>query len=213
MTSQTIDIHGAVDAKFEEVREAFARNFEEHNERGAAVSVRVDGERVVDLWGGYADAEGDRPWERDTIVNVYSTTKGVTAICAHILADRGELDLDAPVVQYWPEFGAHGREAIPVRWLLSHQAGLVAVDPQLKPGDGLDWDTMIAALEQTKPQWDPGTKNGYHMVTFGWLVGEVVRRISGAASLGAFLRDEIATPLAWTSSSARQRRRTTGSRR
>ena len=195
MTTPAIEIQGTCDPKFEQVREAFARNFEEHSERGAAVAVRVEGEAVVDLWGGYADREGDRPWERDTIVNVYSTTKGMTAICAHILADRGELDIDAPVVRYWPEFGQHGKEAIPVRWLLSHQAGLVAVDPQLEDGAGLDWETMIGALEDTTPQWEPGTKNGYHMVTFGWLVGEVVRRISGAPSLGAFFRDEVAEPL------------------
>jgi CubicO group peptidase (beta-lactamase class C family) len=195
VTAQAIEIHGTVHPDFEEVREAFAHNFEAHGERGAAVAVRVDGEPVVDLWAGHADPEGDRPWERDTIVNVYSTTKGMTAICAHILADRGELDLDAPVVEYWPEFGAHGKQEIPVRWLLTHQAGLVAVDPELGPGDALDWDTMISALEQTAPQWEPGTKNGYHMVTFGWLVGEVVRRVSGAPSLGAFFRSEVAEPL------------------
>ena len=122
-------------------------------------------------------------------------TKGMTATCAHILADRGLLDYDAPVAQYWPEFAAHGKESIPVRWLLSHQAGLVAVDLPLKPRDHERWDIMIHALEETTPQWEPGTKNGYHMITFGWLVGEVVGRISGAASLGTFFREEITGPL------------------
>lgn len=188
-------VHGECDERFGAVRDAFQRNFAEHGERGAAVAVRIDGESVVDLWAGFAGRDGDRPWERDTIVNVYSTTKGMVAVCAHILADRDELDFDAPVARYWPQFAGHGKDAIPVRWLLSHQAGLVAVDPRLGPGDALNWETMIRALEETAPQWEPGTKNGYHMVTFGWLVGEVVRRISGAASLGAFFRQEVAEPL------------------
>ncbi|MDA0352753.1 MAG: serine hydrolase [Chloroflexi bacterium] len=194
-TTTTVQIQGEVDPRFERVREAFANNFRDHREVGAAVAVYLDGRPVVDLWAGRMHPDGDAAWERDTIVNVWSMTKGMTATCAHILADRDLLDYDAPVAQYWPEFGKLGKESIPVRWLLSHQAGLVAVDPPLKPGDHEHWDTMIHALEETTPQWEPGTKNGYHMITFGWLVGEVVRRISGAASLGAFFRDEIAAPL------------------
>jgi len=195
MTATTpVAIQGQVDPRFERVREAFAHNFEEHREIGASLAVFVDGQSVVDLWGGRMHPEGDATWERDTIVNCWSMTKGMTATCAHILADRGLLDYDAPAAQYWPEFGKLGKEAIPVRWLLSHQAGLVAVDPPLQPRAHEDWDAMIHALEETTPQWEPGTKNGYHMVTFGWLVGEVIRRITGV-SVGTFFRDEIAGPL------------------
>jgi CubicO group peptidase (beta-lactamase class C family) len=194
-TTTPVTVHGEIDPRFEPVREAFATNFAEHDEVGAAVCVYLDGKPVVDIWGGRMHPDQDTPWERDTIVNVWSMTKGMVAVCAHILADRGQLDYDAPVASYWPEFAKHGKESIPVRWLLSHQAGLVAVDPPLKPGDHERWDTMIHALEETTPQWEPGTKNGYHMVTFGWLVGEVIRRISGASSVGAFFRDEVAEPL------------------
>ena len=191
-TSTDLRIEGSVDPRFERVREAFARNFEEHGEVGASVAVFVDGSPVVDLWGGRMHPDRDDPWERDTIVNCWSMTKGMTATLAHMYADRGLIDYDAPVTRYWPEFGKLGKEAIPVRWLLSHQAGLVAVDPPLKPRDHEDWDTMIHALEETTPQWEPGSRNGYHMVTFGWLVGEVIRRVSGASSVGALFRDQIA---------------------
>jgi len=187
-------IQGETAPRFERVREAFATNFAAHREVGAAVAVYVDGQPVVDLWGGRMHPDDDAPWERDTLVNCWSMTKGMTAICVHMLADRGLLDYDAPVAQYWPEFAKLGKEAIPVRWLLSHQAGLVAVDPALQPREHEQWDTIIHALEETTPQWVPGTKNGYHMVTFGWLVGEVVRRITGI-SVGTFFRDEVAGPL------------------
>jgi len=188
------EIHGSVDPKFEGVRRAFAENFESAGEIGAAVSVVVEGRTVVDLWAGHADPERTRPWERDTLVNVYSTTKGMTALCAHQLVDEGKLDLDAPVARYWPEFAAADKGRIPVRWLLSHRAGLPAVR-QLLPGDALfDWDAMTGALAAESPWWDPGTQHGYHAVTFGWLVGEVVRRITGM-SLGATFREKIARPL------------------
>lgn len=187
-------IQGEVDSRFQRVREVFAANFAEHREVGAAVAVYVDGQPVVDLWGGRMHPDQDAPWERDTIVNCWSMTKGMTAICAHMLADRGQLDYDAPVAQYWAEFAKLGKESIPVRWLLSHQAGLAAADPALQPRDHEQWDTIIHALEETTPQWVPGTKNGYHMVTFGWLVGEVMRRITGV-SVGTFFRDEVAGPL------------------
>jgi CubicO group peptidase (beta-lactamase class C family) len=154
----------------------------------------VDGETVVDLWAGSADKAGTRPWERDTIVNVYSTTKGMTAICAHRLVDQGLLDLDAPVAKYWPEFAQAGKEALPVRYLLSHRAGLPAIKAPLPKGSMYRWDTMTAALAAQEPWWEPGTKHGYHALTFGWLVGEVVRRVSGK-SLGRYFRDEIAEPL------------------
>mgnify|MGYP002842785408 FL=1 len=190
-----MEIYGTVDPKFESVREAFLQNFQENSEVGAAIAVTVNGESVVDLWGGIAQKDSQKLWMEDTMVNVFSMTKGMVAICAHILADRGLLDYDAPVAQYWPEFAQNGKENIPVRWLLSHQAGLVAVDARLGPGDGLNWDRMVHALEETIPQWEPGTKNGYHMVTFGWLVGEVIRRISGSASVGTFFKNEVVDPL------------------
>lgn len=189
-----IGIHGVCDSRFQAVREAFAGNFAARGEVGASVAATVDGRTVVDLWGGHADAARTRPWERDTIVNVYSTTKGMTTICALRLVDQGLLDLDAPVAKYWPEFAQAGKAEVPVRYLLSHRAGLPAVKEPLPQGSFYNWDLMTAALAKQEPWWEPGTKHGYHAVTFGWLVGEVVRRISGK-SLGAFFRDEVASPL------------------
>jgi CubicO group peptidase (beta-lactamase class C family) len=154
----------------------------------------VGGRPVVDLWGGLADRDANRPWNEDTIVEVASSTKGATAICAHLLAQRGELDLEAPVVEYWPEFGAAGKEQIPVRWLPSHQAGLPVVDGPLTFEEACAWHPVIRALEAQKPEWPPGTEHLYHAHTFGFLVGEVVRRITGK-SLGAFFADEVAAPL------------------
>jgi len=195
MTStMATDVQGTVAPGFEGVRDAFAANFSERGDVGASLAVTRDGALVVDLWGGWADAERTRPWTRETLVNVYSTTKGITALAAAMLADRGQLDTDALVTGYWPEFGAAGKERIPVRWLLSHQAGLPAVDGEVPPGGALDWMTMIHLLEQQAPAWEPGTKMGYHAVTYGWLVGEVIRRITGKTP-GTFVRDEIAGPL------------------
>ncbi|MGI5215675.1 serine hydrolase domain-containing protein [Plantactinospora sp. CA-290183] len=177
------------------VADAFRANFEgSPGEVGAACSVYVDGRPVVNLWRGLADRAANRPWRRDTVAQVASTTKGATAICAHLLAQRGELDLDAPVVRYWPEFGAAGKERIPVRWLLSHQAGLPIVDGPLTFAQACAWDPVIRALEAQKPLWRPGTEHVYHAVTYGFLVGEVVRRITGK-SLGTFFADEVARPL------------------
>ena len=189
-----MEIHGVCDSAFSAVKEAFAENFATHGEVGAAVAVMVEGQMVVDLWAGHADAAGTRPWERDTIVNVYSTTKGMTATCAHRLVDRGLLDLDAPVAKYWPEFAQGGKGELPVRHLLSHRAGLPALSESLPPGSLYNWEVMTSALAKQEPWWEPGTKHGYHALTYGWLVGEVVRRISGK-SLGTFFRDEVAEPL------------------
>lgn len=190
----SMEIHGEVDPRFRRVRDAFAEGFRSRNEVGAAVAVTLDGTPVVDLWAGYADQNRTRPWRRDTIANIYSCTKGLTAICAHQLVERGQLDLDAPVAKYWPEFAQGGKERIPVRWLLSHRAAVPAVK-ELLPMEALyDWDAMCAALAAQPPWWEPGTRHGYHALTFGWLVGEVVRRISGR-SLGTYFRDEIARPL------------------
>lgn len=190
----TVTVNGICDSRFEGVSAAFAENFASRGDVGAAVAVMIDGEMVVDLWAGYADKARSRPWGPDTIVNLYSTTKGMVSICVHRLVDQGLLDLDAPVAEYWPEFAQAGKEDLPVRFLLSHRAGLPALREMLPSGSILDWDTMTAALAAEKPWWEPGTKHGYHAVTFGWLVGEVVRRVSGK-SVGAYFREEVAEPL------------------
>ncbi|SDM57121.1 serine hydrolase domain-containing protein [Allokutzneria albata] len=188
-------VRGHVEQGWGKVADAFRANFTgSPGEIGAACSVYVGGRPVIDLWGGLADHVAKRPWRDNTIVQVASTTKGATAICAHLLAQRGELDLDAPVVQYWPEFGAAGKDEIPVRWLLSHQAGLPIVDGPLTFEQACAWDPVIRALEAQKPLWQPGTAHVYHAMTYGFLVGEVVRRISGR-SLGRFFADEVAAPL------------------
>jgi len=187
-------VHGTCDRRFTKVRDAFEENFRARDEVGAALAVTLDGEPVVDLWGGHADLARSKPWERDTIVNVYSTTKGMTALSAHRLIDEGRLDLDAPVVRYWPEFAQKGKDRIPVRWLLGHRAGLAAVRATL-PNEALyDWNVMCDALAAEEPWWVPGEGHGYHALTIGWLVGELVRRITGR-SLGTYFRQEIAEPL------------------
>lgn len=187
-------IDGEVAAGFEPVREAFAANFDRGGDIGAAVCLYRNGRPVVDLWGGVADPESGRPWARDTLQLVYSATKGATSTAAHLLAQRGALDLDAPVAEYWPEFAANGKAEIPVRWLLSHQAGVVALDRPVPVADALAWQPMVDALAAQRPQWTPGTAHGYHGRTFGWLVGEVIRRVSGRTP-GRFFADEIAGPL------------------
>jgi CubicO group peptidase (beta-lactamase class C family) len=188
-----ISIEGDVAPGFERVRDAFGDNFEGHGDVGAAVCVYRHGRKVVDLWGGLADAATGRPWKTDTLQLVYSATKAATATCAHLLAQRGELDLDKPAAWYWPEFAAQGKADIPVRWLLSHRAGLPVIDNPLPLADLLAWDPMAAALAAQRPAWEPGTTHGYHGRTFGWLVGEVIRRVSGR-SVGRFFAEEIAGP-------------------
>ncbi|MFI7226041.1 serine hydrolase domain-containing protein [Nonomuraea angiospora] len=188
------EIGGDTAPGFEAVREAFAADLAAAPRTGAAVSVYLHGRKVVDLWGGIADPGTGRPWERDTLQLVYSTTKAVTAACALLLSQRGELDLDAPVAECWPEFAANGKGRIPVRWLLTHQAGLPAIDHPITPDEAIAWEPMVTALAAQRPYWEPGTDHGYHGLTYGWLVGEVVRRVSGR-SLGTFLADEIAGPL------------------
>lgn len=194
MSAHETQVHGHCDAPFAAVREAFEDNFRERGELGAAVAVTVDGTTVVDLWGGWADTAGTRPWERDTLVNVWSTTKGPVALCAHLLADRGLLDLDAPVAAYWPEFAAAGKEKVLVRHLLSHRAGLSGLREPHSLADLYDWELTTARLAATEPWWEPGTRSGYHALTYGFLVGEVVRRISGLRP-GAFLARELTGPL------------------
>lgn len=187
-------VFGQCDPKFERVREEFERNFKEREEVGASVCVTLDGETVVDLWGGTAAVDTAKPWNENTVSVVFSSTKGATALCAHILASRGLLDIDAPVVKYWPEFGKAGKENITVKMLLNHQAGLPHVGKPLPQGAYYDWDIMVHALEEQEPFWEPGTRHGYEFWVFGWLVGELVRRVSGK-SLGSFFQDEVAKPL------------------
>lgn len=190
----SVEIQGTSDARFRAVEDAFRENFSRFPEVGAALSVYVDGRPVVDIWGGYVDAARTRAWERDTLVNVWSTTKGIVATCAHRLAGEGKLDMDAPVASYWPEFAQAGKETVLVRHLLCHQAGLSATHQPLPPGSSFNWKFMTDTLAAEEPWWEPGTKHGYHAFTYGWLVGEVIRRVSGKTP-GAYWRDEIAAPL------------------
>ena len=187
-------VEGTVEPGFDGVRGAFERNFEQHGEVGAAFALHVNAKLVVDLWGGTSDVKTGRPYTQDSLQLVYSTTKGATAMCANLLAERGLLDVDAPVAQYWPEFAQSGKANIPVRMLLNHQAGLYTIDKAPAYADTLKWDPIIEALAAQAPLWEPGTQHGYHALTYGWLVGEVVRRISGK-SIGQFFQEEIAAPL------------------
>jgi CubicO group peptidase (beta-lactamase class C family) len=188
------DVKGDVDAGWGAVADAFRRGFESGGEVGAACCVYRAGRPVVDLWGGVADHRTGRQWNRDTLAVVFSTTKGMTAICAHMLVQSGELDLDAPVVKYWPEFGANGKRDTLVRWFLSHQAGVPGIDAPLTLEQACAWEPVIRALEAQKPLWKPGTRQAYHPLTYGFLVGEIVRRVT-SKSLGRFFADEIAAPL------------------
>jgi CubicO group peptidase (beta-lactamase class C family) len=190
----TIGIKGECKDGFQRVKDAFAANFEDHGEVGASLAVMVDGEMAVDIWGGYADGQRTRPWERDTIVNTFSTTKGMTAICANQLIEQGKLDPEAPVAKYWPEFAQAGKDKLPVQYLLNHKAGLPAVDNMIPASEGYKWKALVNALAAQKPWWEPGTQHGYHAVTFGSLVGEVVRRVSGM-SVGNYFRKQVAEPL------------------
>lgn len=187
------EINGQVAPGFEAVREAFQGNFVYHGEVGAAFALYVDGELLVDLWGGCADPASERPWQQDSIQLVFSATKGATVACLLRLVERGEIELDAPVARYWPEFAAEGKGEIPVRWLLCHRAGLPVIDASLTLEEVYAWDPVIRALEKQVPEWEPGRAHGYHARTFGWLVGELVRRVSGR-SVGKFFAEEIAEP-------------------
>jgi CubicO group peptidase (beta-lactamase class C family) len=187
-------VGGSCEPRFARVREEFEKNLAERGEVGASVCVMLDGEPVVDLWGGVADRGRGRAWERDTVSVVFSTTKGVTSLCAHMLLDRGKLDLAAPVSAYWPGYARRGKENTTVGMVLSHRAGVPLIASRLAEGAFLDWDGMIATIEAEEPFWEPGTRHGYHAITYGWLAGELVRRASGQ-SLGTFVRDEIAGPL------------------
>lgn len=181
-----LEIHGHCDEKFAPVKKAFGANFEAGLEVGASFAATLNGKFVVDIWGGHADQAQRRPWQRNTIVCVWSTTKVMTSICALMLIDRGLLDPDAPVAKYWPEFAQAGKEAVLVRHIMSHTAGLPALDSMPLPNEtAYDWDKVVELLAIQKPWWEPGKDWGYHASTFGHLVGEVVRRITGK-TLGTF---------------------------
>ena len=192
----TVAVHGACAPGFEPVQQTFAENFAERGELGAAFAVAVRGEIVVDLWAGWADPAQAIPWRPDTLANVWSTTKGMTALCAHLLADAGELDLDAPVARYWPEFAAAGKAEIPVRWLLSHRSGVVGIGLQrpVSIEDLYDWELITGLLAAQEPLFAPGSASGYHAVSFGFLVGEVVRRVAGQG-VREFFAERVAGPL------------------
>jgi CubicO group peptidase (beta-lactamase class C family) len=189
-----VPIDGACASGFERVRDAFAANFTERADVGAAVAVWVDGDLVVNLWGGYADAARRRPWRSDTLASIYSGSKGLTSTCIHLLADRGELDLQAPVARYWPEFGRAGKQDITLAMVLGHRSGVIGPRTRLHWTQTADWDAVCAHIASAEPWWEPGTAQGYHMVTFGFILGEVVRRVTGR-TLGQYLRTEIAEPL------------------
>lgn len=189
-----IEIKGFCEDGFLSIKEVFKENFDLGLEIGASFAVTLNGKMVVDIWGGYTDATHTKSWEKDTIVNVFSTTKVITALCIHTLVDRGLIDLDTPVSEYWPEFAQSGKKDIPVRYLLSHTAGLPGFDRKISVEYLYNWDQTTNLLAAQKPWWKPGTKSGYHSITFGYLLGELVRRVTGK-SIGSFFREEIAIPL------------------
>jgi CubicO group peptidase (beta-lactamase class C family) len=188
------EVNGTWEARFEKVAETLANNIDSGADVGASVCVMLDGDPVVDIWGGHLDEAKTKPWERDTIINVWSTTKTMTFLCALMLADRGELDFFAPVAKYWPEFADNGKELVEVRHLMSHTAGLSGWQEPLTVEDLADWDKCTAALAAQKPWWEPGSASGYHAVTQGYLIGELVRRITGT-TIGNWFASEVAKPL------------------
>lgn len=187
MMMTDVDIHGHCDDRFDEVRTAFKKNFRESGEIGAACAVAIDGEFVVDLWGGLAEANTNRPWQKDTIVPVSSSTKVPVALCALMLVDRGLVDLDAPVARYWPEFAHAGKDRIPVRYLFSHASGVAGWDTSIDLTTS--WEELVEKLAAQAPWWEPGTASGYHAITFGFLLGEIIQRVTGEPFLDFFHRE------------------------
>lgn len=187
-------VHGICGDMFAKVRDEFVENFRSRDEIGASLAIYLDGKLVVDLWGGVADTATGRPWEEHTMAVVFSSTKGMSATCMHMLAERGLLDFNAPVATYWPEFAANGKEGVTVAMALSHQAGLPLYQADLPAGAFQDFDLLARRLAAEAPVWEPGTSHGYHAITIGVIEGELVRRITGR-SIGAFLREEVARPL------------------
>jgi CubicO group peptidase (beta-lactamase class C family) len=187
-------VHGEVDDGYGPVIDVFTDNFRKRGDLGAACAVYVAGRLVVDIWAGVADARTGRKWDADTAAVIFSCSKGILAVSAYVLVQDGRLDLDAPVSRYWPEFAQHGKEAITVRWLLSHRAGLPVLDRDLTRPEVLAWEPVIRAIEAQPPRWAPGTAHSYHALTYGWLVGEVIRRITGSLP-GVFFRKTFGDPL------------------
>ena len=194
MNANTMLLGGRAEQRFDPLSELFAANINSGEDLGASLVVNIDGENVVDLWGGWADMQRTMPWRKDTITNVWSTTKTMTSLAALLLVERGELDLHAPVAKYWPAFGANGKDAVEVRHLLGHSSGVSGWDQPVTVEDVYDWEKSTAMLARQAPWWQPGTASGYHALNYGHLVGEVVRRITGK-QLGQFFAEEIARPL------------------
>lgn len=189
-----VQIQGYIKTGFEKLVEAFVRNFAEHGDVGAACAVYHQGKAVADLWGGFADAAIRKPWLEDTVVLTFSAAKGPTAVCINQLVEAGRLDIDLPIAHYWPEFACNGKERITTRQVLSHQAGLAAVEGDLTLEQVLAWDPVIEAIAAQAPNWEPGSAHGYHARSFGWILGEVLKRVTGK-SIGAYIADNISAPL------------------
>ena len=187
-------VSGYCDERFLDAKEILEKSIDSGFELGCAISLEVKGEKVMDLWGGYVDTDKTQLWEENTIVNVFSTTKGVAAICLLQLIEKGLLDLDKPVSHYWPEFAENGKENIPVRYLFCHKSGLCGIRNPLEPGSFTNWDLICNELAKQEPLWEPGTAHGYHALTYGHLVGEILRRIDGR-TIGEYFNEEIAKPL------------------
>lgn len=188
------DIHGSAEPRFDRLSEVLSASIDSGADVGASVSVTVEGQTVVDLWGGWADEGKTTPWEENTLTNVWSSTKTMTSLSALVLVDRGELDVDAPVASYWPEFAASGKEAVTVKQLMSHTSGVSGWAQPVEVSDLYDWDKSTSMLAAQEPWWEPGTMSGYHALNQGHLVGEVIRRVSGR-QLGQFFAEEVAGPL------------------
>ena len=187
-------INGFSDPKFNKLRDAYEKNFNEELDVGSSLGISLNGEIVVNLWGGYRDKYSENHWEEDTIINVWSSTKNMASLCALLLFEKGLLDFNAPVTEYWPEFSENGKENILVKNIMSHSSGLSGWEEQIDYKDYYDWDKLCFLLAKQKPFWEPGTKVGYHSISVGYLTGEIVRRVSGK-TIGKFFQDEIASPL------------------
>lgn len=194
MSNHQVTLGGTCNARFDPLRELFAAKLESGEDLGASLALNLDGEMVVDLWGGWADEARTVPWTDSTITNVFSTTKTMTALAAMVLVDRGELDLDANVAAYWPEFAYNGKAGVKIRQLLSHTSGVSGWEQPITLEDVYDWDKSTALLSAQAPWWEPGTASGYHMLNYGHLIGEVIRRITGQR-LGQFFAAHVAGPL------------------
>ena len=186
-----VEIHGFYEPQFEKLEETFQQNFKDGLEVGASCAVTINGKYVVDIWAGQKDAAKTKPWEKDTIVPVFSSTKVMCNLCVHMLVDRGLIDVEEPVAKYWPEFAQNGKEKLPIKYLLSHTSGLPGWDTSITHKDTYDWNKVTGLLAAQKPWWEPGSACGYHKFTQGFMLGEVVRRITGK-SIGTFFREEVA---------------------